>query len=153
MHQKLLSTEFLHVLTNKPTNKKLWSRAKALARKKFKVYPSAYANAWAAKWYKKHGGGWNSIKTESYEDRKRLIFEEVVNKKNKGTMSQKEIGERDSLAKRVKGIKAIKGNDSEKNAKYRYATYVIMRKREGKDGGKSSNSSKGKKANKKKKKR
>lgn len=42
----------------KPTNPKLWSRAKSLARSKFDVYPSAYANAWAAKWYKKKGGGW-----------------------------------------------------------------------------------------------
>ena len=33
-----------------PTNSALWSRAKAAAKKKFKVYPSAYANAWAAKW-------------------------------------------------------------------------------------------------------
>ena len=41
-----------------PTNPKLWSRAKAEAKKKFKVYPSAYANAWAAKWYKSKGGGW-----------------------------------------------------------------------------------------------
>ena len=78
-----------------------------------------------------------------------LIFEEVVNKRNKGTMSQKEIAERDSLAKRVKGIKAIKGNDSEKNAKYRYATYVMMRKREGKEGGKSKSNSKRKKSKKK----
>jgi len=45
---------------NRPTKPKLWSRAKALAKKKFKVYPSAYANGWAAKWYKKHGGGWKS---------------------------------------------------------------------------------------------
>ena len=43
---------------NAPTNPSLWSRAKAQARKKFKVYPSAYANAWAAKWYKGKGGGW-----------------------------------------------------------------------------------------------
>ena len=42
----------------KPTNGKLWSRAKTLARSKFDVYPSAYANAWAAKWYKSKGGGW-----------------------------------------------------------------------------------------------
>jgi len=45
---------------NTPDNKKLWSKAKALARRKFKVYPSAYANAWASKWYKKHGGTWSS---------------------------------------------------------------------------------------------
>lgn len=28
---------------------------------------SAYANGWAAKWYKKRGGGWKSEKTESYD--------------------------------------------------------------------------------------
>lgn len=43
---------------NKPTNPELWSRAKSAARSKFEVYPSAYANAWAAKWYKSKGGGW-----------------------------------------------------------------------------------------------
>jgi hypothetical protein len=41
-----------------PTNPELWSRAKSAARSKFNVYPSAYANAWAAKWYKSKGGGW-----------------------------------------------------------------------------------------------
>jgi hypothetical protein len=44
---------------NVPTNRKLWSRAVSLAKKKFKVYPSAYANLWASKWYKKQGGTWN----------------------------------------------------------------------------------------------
>ena len=43
---------------NTPTNPSLWSRAKAAAKSKYKVYPSAYANGFAAKWYKKHGGGW-----------------------------------------------------------------------------------------------
>lgn len=45
---------------NKPTKPELWSRAKSLAKSKFDVYPSAYANGWAAKWYKKHGGSWRS---------------------------------------------------------------------------------------------
>lgn len=43
---------------NTPTNPALWSRAKAAARAKYDVYPSAYANGWAAKWYKSKGGGW-----------------------------------------------------------------------------------------------
>lgn len=43
----------------KPSNPSLWSRAKAQAKKKFKVYPSAYANAWASKWYKSKGGKWS----------------------------------------------------------------------------------------------
>jgi hypothetical protein len=42
----------------KPTNPALWARAKSAARSKFDVYPSAYGNAWAAKWYKSKGGGW-----------------------------------------------------------------------------------------------
>lgn len=42
----------------KPTNPKLWSSCKAWARRTFDVYPSAYANAAAAKRYKKKGGGW-----------------------------------------------------------------------------------------------
>jgi hypothetical protein len=42
----------------KPTNPALWARAKSAARSKFDVYPSAYGNGWAAKWYKSKGGGW-----------------------------------------------------------------------------------------------
>ena len=38
---------------------------KSQAKKKFDVYPSAYANAWAAKKYKAAGGGW---KKESVEE-------------------------------------------------------------------------------------
>lgn len=45
---------------NRPTKPELWSRAKSLARSKFDVYPSAYANGWAAKWYKSKGGGWQA---------------------------------------------------------------------------------------------
>lgn len=47
---------------NKPTNPTLWSKAKSMAKSKFKVYPSAYANAFAAKWYKSKGGGWKKTK-------------------------------------------------------------------------------------------
>lgn len=43
----------------KPKNPSLWSRVKAEARKKFDVYPSAYANAWASKEYKRRGGKWS----------------------------------------------------------------------------------------------
>jgi hypothetical protein len=47
---------------NVPTDKALWSRAKSAAKAKFDVYPSAYSNAWASRWYKKHGGSWRKIK-------------------------------------------------------------------------------------------
>ena len=51
---------------NVPTNPELWSRAKAAAKRKFDVYPSAYANGWAAKWYKKRGGSWRTESKEAY---------------------------------------------------------------------------------------
>jgi len=43
---------------NVPTNPSLWKKAISKAKSKFDVYPSAYANAWASKWYKEQGGGW-----------------------------------------------------------------------------------------------
>jgi hypothetical protein len=51
-------TELMAKGGNVPTNPALWSRAKSAARSKYDVYPSAYANGFAAKWYKSHGGGW-----------------------------------------------------------------------------------------------
>jgi hypothetical protein len=42
----------------KPTNTKLYNAVKAEAKRKFKVYPSAYANAWLVRTYKKRGGGY-----------------------------------------------------------------------------------------------
>ena len=43
---------------NTPTKPSKWSYYKSQAKSKFDVYPSAYANAWAAKKYKAAGGGW-----------------------------------------------------------------------------------------------
>jgi len=203
-----IKTPMLTEGKNRPTNAKLWSRAKALARRKFDVYPSAYANGWASKWYKKHGGGWESKSTtegyetktsmlnhkislneacwkgytakgtkmkngrqvpncvpisentmtplqEAYARAKHAIKEEIVNKSNKGTMSGKERSKRDRIAKSVKGIKSIKGKpDSDKEAKYRYATYLVLRAREGKSSkSEKSNTKSSKKPSKKTKKR
>ena len=49
---------------NVPTSPEKWARAKAAAKSKFAVYPSAYANGWASKKYKAMGGGWRSTKEE-----------------------------------------------------------------------------------------
>ena len=43
----------------KPSNPALYARVKAEAKRKFKVYPSAYANAWLVRTYKKRGGGYS----------------------------------------------------------------------------------------------
>ena len=48
---------------NLPTSPEKWAQAKAQAKAKFDVYPSAYANGWAAKKYKEMGGGWRAEST------------------------------------------------------------------------------------------
>tara|TARA_R100001440_G_scaffold9331_4_gene17598 strand:+ start:5683 stop:5880 length:198 start_codon:yes stop_codon:yes gene_type:complete len=45
-----------------PTNPSLYARVKAEAKRKFKVYPSAYANGWLVRTYKKRGGGYRTKK-------------------------------------------------------------------------------------------
>ena len=47
---------------NCPTDPEKWSASKSAAKSKFDVYPSAYANGWASKNYKKKGGGWRKCK-------------------------------------------------------------------------------------------
>ena len=44
----------------KPTNPALYAKVKAEAKGKFDVYPSAYANAWLVRTYKKRGGGYRT---------------------------------------------------------------------------------------------
>ena len=46
---------------SKPSNPSLYARVKAEAKRKFKVYPSAYANAWLVKTYKSRGGGYKQV--------------------------------------------------------------------------------------------
>jgi hypothetical protein len=47
---------------NVPTDPAKWEASKAAAKRKFDVYPSAYANGWAAKDYKSKGGEWKTAK-------------------------------------------------------------------------------------------
>ena len=54
---------------NEPKNPSLWQKAIAKAKSKFDVYPSAYANAWAAKWYKSQGGEWKAVQESEGEDK------------------------------------------------------------------------------------
>ena len=53
---------------NVPTSPEKWAQAKSQAKAKFDVYPSAYANGWAAKKYKAMGGGWKSV-SEAVKDK------------------------------------------------------------------------------------
>ena len=53
---------------NAPTDPSKWSYYKGQAKEKFDVYPSAYANAWAAKKYKAAGGGWRKKEDGGYAE-------------------------------------------------------------------------------------
>ena len=46
----------------KKKGQKLCPRGKAAAKRKFDVYPSAYANAWLVREYKKRGGKYSGKK-------------------------------------------------------------------------------------------
>lgn len=51
--------------TSKPQNRALYARVKVQARRKFAVYPSAYANAWLVKRYKSLGGKYKGSRSKS----------------------------------------------------------------------------------------
>ena len=55
-----------------PTNKKLYSGIKSRIKKRFKVWPSAYASAALVKAYKKAGGGYRTVK-ETIQNPNNLI--------------------------------------------------------------------------------
>ena len=48
-----------------PSNKKLYNKVKSQAKKKFKVWPSAYASGWLVKEYKRQGGKYSGKKSSS----------------------------------------------------------------------------------------
>ena len=63
MDETYLSEEYqIDESKNCPTDPAKWAASKAAAKSKFDVYPSAYANGWAAKNYKSKGGGWRKCK-------------------------------------------------------------------------------------------
>ena len=48
-----------------PADQNLYNRVKAAAKRKFTVYPSAYANAWVVEEYKRRGGKFKGKKPKS----------------------------------------------------------------------------------------
>jgi len=68
-----------------PKNKALYDKIKAEAKKKFKVWPSAYASGWLVKEYKKRGGTYggttrkNNKKTSKTPTLTRWFSEKWIN--------------------------------------------------------------------------
>ena len=58
-------TDYEHIIKHRkgdPTDTELYSKIKSEAKEKFDVYPSAVANAWVVKQYKKRGGSYGKEK-------------------------------------------------------------------------------------------
>ena len=66
-------------VTTKPTNPKLYARVKATAKKKFDVWPSAYASSWLVKEYKRRGGKYSGAKPSKSTGLTRWFAEKWIN--------------------------------------------------------------------------
>ena len=62
-----------------PKDKKLWAKVKSMAKKKFKVFPSAYAGFWMSKKYKKLGGKYSGKKPSKSSGLTRWAAEKWIN--------------------------------------------------------------------------
>lgn len=103
---------------NVPTKPDLWARAKSKARSKFDVYPSAYANGWAVKWYNEQGGGWKSTnECKSFFDFTKGLDEAWgAAAQGKAWWQGKTRAELDALAKSAS--EARKGEEDEKRKRH-----------------------------------
>lgn len=101
---------------NVPTSPEKWAQAKAQAKAKFDVYPSAYANGWASKKYKAMGGGWKSVKEEQVQER---------------TLTEPETQEKERIVKGMKkGLQGFKQRYGERAKSVMYATATKLAKEE-----------------------
>lgn len=60
-------------MTNVPTNKKLYEKVKKEAKRKFKVWPSAYASGWLVRTYKQRGGKYKKTSPKRKSRRRRSV--------------------------------------------------------------------------------
>jgi len=88
VHKKKVKESVQVLEGSKPNNPKLWAAKKAAAKSKFDVYPSAYANGWAAKAYKKAGGTWRSESVEYPADAQKDLNKMADKEKNTWWKSQ-----------------------------------------------------------------
>ena len=90
---------------SKPNNPKLWAAKKAAAKSKFDVYPSAYADGWAAKQYKAAGGTWRSESVEynegTYANFSKRRGEQLTPKEKANANAQHKQRDRDEIKRKM----------------------------------------------------
>jgi hypothetical protein len=107
------NTKIIITETNKPNDPEKWSQCKSQAKSKFDVYPSAYANAWASKCYKKKGGTWRTVK-EELDPNLEILNETIKSKDGKWVVMNKAetkvLGTHSSRDKALNQLRAIEAN-------------------------------------------
>ena len=98
---------------NVPTSPEKWAQAKSQAKAKFDVYPSAYANGWAAKKYKAMGGSWKSVSeaTDPPFDKPYTTIKKIVTDKSgakHSPMSRARDIARMAMKKQMEKMKPVK---------------------------------------------
>ena len=104
-HNEMTIEERVNLFLEKncPTDPGKWAASKAAAKSKFDVYPSAYANGWAAKNYKSKGGGWKTCKESVSE----------VNELDECWKGYKEVGGKMKNGKMVPNCVPVKENNED----------------------------------------
>jgi len=98
---------------NVPNDSKKWSDCKSQAKSKFDVYPSAYANAWASKCYKKKGGTWKKV-NEELDTQMELLSEKILHRGDNWVVTdstgKKVLGTHPSKEKALAQLRAVEAS-------------------------------------------
>lgn len=98
---------------NVPNDSEKWSDCKSQAKSKFDVYPSAYANAWASKCYKKKGGTWKKV-NEELDTQMELLSEKILHRGDNWVVTdstgKKVLGTHPSKEKALAQLRAVEAS-------------------------------------------
>jgi hypothetical protein len=98
---------------NVANDSKKWSDCKSQAKSKFDVYPSAYANAWASKCYKKKGGTWKKV-NEELDTQMELLSEKILHRGDNWVVTdstgKKVLGTHPSKEKALAQLRAVEAS-------------------------------------------
>ena len=98
---------------NVPNDSEKWSDCKSQAKSKFDVYPSAYANAWASKCYKKKGGTWKKV-NEELDTQMEILSEKILHRGDNWVVTdstgKKVLGTHPSKEKALAQLRAVEAS-------------------------------------------
>lgn len=115
---------------NVPNDSGKWSDCKSQAKSKFDVYPSAYANAWASKCYKKKGGTWKKV-NEELDTQMELLSEKILHRGDNWVVTdstgKKVLGTHPSKEKALAQLRAVEASKARRGVNEE--TDLILRER------------------------